>query len=74
MKPELLEVGGSLTSLYSHVTGALILSWDHLSLFPHLVGQSTKERGESRRGNSPLFSGVNELDLVQMERPKASDF
>lgn len=40
-------------------------------MFPHWVGQSTKK--ESLRDNLFVL-WVNELDLVQMERPKASDF
>lgn len=63
-------MGGSLTSvsfppLSSNVTRALVSP---------LGGASTKEKGGSRRGNPSLSSGVNELDLEQMERPKASDF
>lgn len=32
------------------------------------------EHGEGSRSNPFLSSGVNELYLVQVERPKASDF
>lgn len=72
---EMLEVGGDPNSFppCCQCYPSSFSSVSLLSLFPHWVGQSTKEKGGPRRKPS-LSSGVKELDLVQMERPKASDF
>lgn len=38
------------------------------------TGWATVQRRKESLQETSLSSGVNELDLVQMERPKASDF
>lgn len=69
------RVGKQLPRLpLSRVTSALALARVLLCVFSYREGQSTKKEGESTRERQSLSSGVNELDLVQMERPKASDF